>query len=69
MGDGSPTLGCGWGDREWVSSYTFFLLVLLHFVVSRSHSLLFTWLEHDGCCVCFFVIFLFSSNLVPLTRS
>ena len=30
---------------------------------------LFRWLEHDGCCVCFFVFSLFSLSLVPLTRS
>ena len=38
---------------------------------------LFMWLEHGGCCVCFFVFpffffvfpFFFSLSLVPLTRS
>ena len=30
---------------------------------------LFRWLEHDGCCVCFFVFSLFSLSLVSLTRS
>ena len=29
----------------------------------------FKWLEHDSCCVCFFVYCLFSLSLVPLTRS
>ena len=26
-------------------------------------------IEHNSCCVCFFVYFLFSLSLVPLTRS
>ena len=31
---------------------------------------LFSWLEHDGCCVCLFVFpSFFSLSLVPLTRS
>ena len=29
----------------------------------------FKWLEHDSCCVCFFVFYFFSLSLVPLTRS
>ena len=36
----SNILGCGWGDKGWVSSYNFyFFLVLLYFVASRSQSL------------------------------
>ena len=33
--------------------------MFLYFVVSRSQSVFFKWLEHDGCCVCFFVFSLF----------
>ena len=29
----------------------------------------FSSVEHDSCCVCFFVYYLFSLSLVPLTRS
>ena len=75
MGDG---IGGGWliyirvwvGDRGWVSSYSFcffscaFVFCCLTFSVP-----LFRWLEHDGCCVCFFVFSLFSLSLVPLARS
>ena len=40
VGGGSFILGCGWGYRGWVSSYSFcFFLMLLHLVVSRSQSL------------------------------
>ena len=45
-----------------------FYLVLLYFVVTFSVPL-FRWIEHDGCCVCFFVFSLFSLSLIPLTRS
>ena len=41
-----------------------FAFYSLTFLVS-----LFRWLEHDGCCVCFFVFSLFSLSLVPLTTS
>ena len=29
----------------------------------------FRWVEHDTCCVCFYVYYLFSFSPVPLTRS
>ena len=52
-------LGCGWGNRGWVSSYSFwFFLTLLYFVVSRSQTLY---------LVCFFVFSLFSLSPIPLT--
>ena len=28
----------------------------------------FKWLQHDSCCLCFFVFYLFSLSMVPLTR-
>ena len=31
--------------------------------------IVFKWAEHYSCCVCFFVDYLFSLSLVPLTRS
>ena len=43
-----------------------FLLMLLPFVLSC--PVFFTWQEHDGCLVCFFVYYFFSFLLVPLTR-
>ena len=64
------------GGRGQVSCYSFclfvvgffFFLMFLYFVVSRSQSVFLKWLEHDGCCVCFFV-FLYFFSLVPLSRS
>ena len=69
-GDGSFILGCGWGDRGRVSSYSccFFSCAFVFCCLTFSVPL-FRWLEHDGCCVCFFVFSLFSLSLVPLTRS
>ena len=55
-------------DRGWVLSHSFFLLVLFSFVLSCLVSF-FIWVNHDGCCVCFFVYYLFSLSPVPLTRS
>ena len=47
----------------------FFLLhVLLPFVLSCPVSF-FKWVEHDSCCVCFYVYYFFSLSLVPLPRS
>ena len=65
MGGGWLILGCGWGDREWVSSYSFFSCAFV-FCCLMFWVPLFWWLEHDGCCVCFFVFSLFSLSLVPL---
>ena len=36
---------------------------------SLMSCLFFKRVEHDSCCVCFFVYYLFSLSLVPLTRS
>ena len=46
----------------------FFLFVLLPFGLSCPFSF-FKWVEHDSCCVCFFVYYLFSLPPVSLTRS
>ena len=53
----------------------YYLIVFLGFFIcafifwSLMSCLLSEWVEHDGCCVCFFVHYLFSLSLVPLTRS
>ena len=49
--------------------FLFISLVLLLFVLSCPLSLCFKRLEHDSCCVCFFVFYFFSLSLVSLTRS
>ena len=76
MGDG---LGGEWliyirggvGNRGWVSSYSFFSVFLYVFVFCCLMFSVpsFRLLEHDGCCVCFFVFTLFSFSLVPLSSS
>ena len=52
----------GWGERGWVLShiffFVFFLFVLLSFGLSCPVSF-FRCVEHDSCCVCFFVIICF----------
>ena len=55
---------------SWCGYYliVFFLLVLLHLILSCPVSF-FKWVEHDYCCVCLFVYHLFSFSLLPLTRS
>ena len=56
-------------------------VILVHFCLSNILLSVTTWLctlmsclffksvEHDSCCVCFFVHYLFSLSPVPLTRS
>ena len=39
------------------------------FFIRAFICLFFKWVEHDGCCVCFFVYYLFSFSPFPLTRS
>ena len=53
-------LGCAWGDRGRLSSYSFcfFSCAFAFFCLAFSVPL-FRWLEHDGSCVCFFVFSLF----------
>ena len=59
------------GNRGWVSSYSFFSVFLYVFVFCCLMFSVpsFRLLEHDGCCVCFFVFTLFSFSLVPLSSS
>ena len=57
------------GDRTWVLSHSYFYLSFCLFVFwSHMSCLFFKLVEHDSCCVCFFV-YLFSLSPVPLTRS
>ena len=50
---------------QFMFLYSAFTVCCLAFSVP-----LFSWLEHDGCCVCLFVFpSFFSLSLVPLTRS
>ena len=57
--------GCGWGNRVWVLSHSLFFFYLCPLM----SCLFFKRVEHDSCCVCFFVYYLFSLSLVPLTKS
>ena len=59
--------GCGWGDRGGYYLIVFFFTCAF---VLFSHVLsLFKWVDHDSCCVCFFVYYLFSFSPASLTRS
>ena len=72
MGGGCFISGFGWGDRGWVLSLSlFFVFVFICAFVfwSLMSCLFFKCVEHDSCCVCFFVYYLFSLSLVLLTRS
>ena len=63
--------GLGWGTGGGyyllVCFWCLFLFVVLSFALIS--CLFFKWVEHDSCCVCFFVYYLFSLSPVPLTRS
>ena len=49
----------------------YLIVVWVFLLVFRSlmSCLFFKVTRHDSCCVCFFVYYLFSLSLVPLTRS
>ena len=75
-GGGWFTRGCGRGDRGWVFCFSscfvlffFISLVLLLFVLPCPLSFCLKRLEHDSCCVYFFVFYSIFFSLVPLTRS
>ena len=70
--------GGGWliHIRVWVGKQgvgiisKLFLIFLCTFVFwSLISCLLSKWVEHDSCCICFFVYYLFSLPPVPSTRS
>ena len=56
--------------QGWVLSHSlfFFLLCFLSFLLSSPVSFL-KCVEHEGYCDCFFVYYLLSMSLVPLSRS
>ena len=47
----------------------YYLIVCLFVFLSFRLSCPVSFLEHDTCCVCFFVYYLLSLSLVPLTTS
>ena len=57
---------CGGTGGEYYP-IVFFICAFV-FWSPMSH-LFFKWAEHDNCCVSFFLDYLFSLSLVPLTRS
>ena len=60
--------GGGRGGRGLVSSY-FSSLILVVFCNFTFSVPLFSCLEHDNFCVCFFICSLFSFVFLPLSRS
>ena len=56
-----------WGEHH-LMILGFFYLSICH-LFSDVLCFFFKWLEHDSCCVCFFVYYLFSFSLVRFTRS
>ena len=66
-------MGDGIGRGDWfISGGGYYLIVffICAFVFwSLMSCLFFKWVKYDSCCVCFFVYYLFSLSLVPLTRS
>ena len=63
------SLGGGTGDGYYLLVCFLFVFTYAFVFWSRMSCLFFKWVEHDSCCVCFFVYYLFSLSLVPLTRS
>ena len=68
----------GWDRWGMVDSYQgvgggteggCYLIVFLFVFLSFGLSYRLCFLEYDSCCVCFFVYYLLSLSLVPLTRS
>ena len=60
--------GVGGGTEGGYYLIVCFFYLFLLFVLSCPVSF-FKSVEHDSCCVCFFVYYLFSLSPVPLTRS
>ena len=59
--------GVGGGTGGGYYLIVFFICAFVFW--SLMSCLFFKWVEHDSCCVCFFVYYLFSLSPVPLTRS
>ena len=81
MNDGGDGIGRGWliHIRVWVGgqgvgTISLFVFCLFAFICafvfwSLMSCLFFKRVEHDGCCVCLCLYYLFSLSLVLLTRS
>ena len=68
-GGGWLILGCEWGQGvSFILELLFFSFAFIFCCLTFSVTL-FRWLEHDGCCVIFFVFPLCSLCLVAVTRS
>ena len=62
--------GVGWGTGGGYYLLVCFFIFICAFVFWSLMSYLFCkWVEHDSCCVCFFVYCLFSLSPIPLTSS
>ena len=59
--------GVGGGTGGGYYLIVFFICAFVFW--SLMSCLFFKCVEHDSCCVCFFVYYLFSLSPVPLTRS
>ena len=64
------TIGVGVDSYQGVSrgSVGGYYLIVCFFTCAFVFCCLMTWVQHDSCCVCFFVYYLFSLLWVPLTR-
>ena len=64
---------CRLKDKRWILSescfYLCFCFCFVFVFLLCPLPLFFKWLEHDSCCVCFFVYYLCSLSLVSLTIS
>ena len=78
INDGGYVIVGGWliyirvwmGSKGWGLSDIFFCFTCAFVFCSLMPSVsLYKWLEHGSCCACFFVYYLFSLSLFPLTRS
>ena len=58
-----------WVGSQGLAIISYFVFICAYVFWSLVSCLFFKWVEHDSCCVCFFVYYLFSLFLVPLTRS
>ena len=59
--------GVGGGTGGGYYLIVFFICAFVFW--SLMSCLFFKWVEHDSCCVCFFVYYFFSLSPVPLTGS
>ena len=57
------------GGQYLLVRFFLFAFICAFVFCSLVSCLFFKWVEHDSCCICFFVYYLFSLSPVPLTRS